>query len=238
MPLKVDYELPATKSIIEVKIVEDDDTINNNAVDQVSSKLRKRSSLANFAQFQNRRRESLSLFTLTSSKQKKLDYLNKLYDEKIREQDELNNLLKTSSKLLASSQKQKKLNSPTSQICFTTNTYEAYCINKRRSSNVNLAQQSTNNLMFLDNDDNNRRRSSFDSDNISPVKDLAAPERLNFFVLMLLRAGFISKRVIRNFKQNIKIYLFILFLFSVILASILFSLFRLVNKLKKKNYLI
>ncbi|RNA02532.1 hypothetical protein BpHYR1_023189 [Brachionus plicatilis] len=85
------------------------------------------------AQFQ-RRRESLSLFTLASSSQKKFDYLNQLHEETLREQEELDSLYKSTSALLR--RRHSKKGSFVDSVCFTTNTYESY---RRRSSlNTNL----------------------------------------------------------------------------------------------------
>ncbi|CAF0938880.1 unnamed protein product [Brachionus calyciflorus] len=72
-------------------------------------------------QFQ-RRRESLSLFTLASSTQNKFDLLNKLNEEALIEKKELDNLYKCSSFII--NRKHLRQNSPIENLCFATNSYE------------------------------------------------------------------------------------------------------------------
>lgn len=97
---------------IEIKIIDDNAVpaasapicdVSSWRSNALASALRKsRSSIVSLSQNQLRRRESaLSLFSLTTSaEQKRVEYLNQLYEEKVREQDEYTSLLKAGSRLV------------------------------------------------------------------------------------------------------------------------------------------
>lgn len=154
-----------------------------------------------------RRNKSLSIFTLTSSEQKKIDYLNKIYKE--QEDKEEKEAVKLKAPNTASLPRNSKKNSL--QVCFTTNTFETYY--QHRPYGVLGPRLSTVHL--------NKKLNKLASDN---DKELA--------YLSLFSFSFLNKRnsTRKHLKKISKIYLFILLLTSIIFISIFYSFLKLVNK--------
>lgn len=230
----------ASKKTIEIKIVEDGVQSGTSEVQTNATRTtpgtgvgirRSRTSIVSLAHHQLRRRESaMSLFTLTASSEQKrigIDYLNKLYEEKVREQDEYTSLLRESSKLVAAQKQQQQASrTPSGSFSFASNSgYK-----RRYSANTPTLAQSTNQLLA-------KEEIQIKSESTSAAFSFASIlfVGLQFIALVLVRAGFLSKRVVNNLKQNLRIYTFILVLFIVISAAILFSLLKLFNKLKNKT---
>lgn len=217
-----------------------------------SSQRKSRPSIvSSLAQHQIRRREStMSLFSLNASSEQKrigIDYLNKLYEEKVRDQDEYTSLLRESSKLVAAQkasgggQSSSVNRTPSGSFCFVSQ--EANCI-RRLSANTPTLAKSTSQLLAKEEIFLARRRAAEQLEGRNS-KDASAMSSgkfsglfgtflfaLNILVVLLVRAGFVSKRVVVNVRNNLKIYLFILVLFSVISTACLFSFLKLFNKIK------
>lgn len=179
----------------------------------------------------------MSLFALTASSEQKrigIDYLNKLFEEKVRDQDEYTSLLRESSKLVAA-QKQPPHRTPNGSFCFVAdNNYSK----RRLSANTPTLAQSTNHLLAKEETLNRlRRRQEEEEREPTTLSSLVAFlfVELNLLAVLLVRAGFVSKRVVVKLRQNFKIYLFIFVLFAVIAAACFFSLIKLFNKINNKT---
>lgn len=188
--------------------IENDDVLNG------LPNIKKRKNFEN--RMGNRRKFSLTLFTLSSSKQEKLEILNKLYDYKQKEEEELKHLYETTHKIV----NHRKNNLKKNQICFTTNTYEAFYsdVIKRRSS-FNCHHSLLNKKLKITYYKNSRTLSS---------------SKISKFCYHLFSRFYKYKRILDNPKQNIKIHLLIITLFLLIISSVFFSFFRLINKTNKR----
>jgi len=128
-----------------------------------------------------RRRASMSIFTLTSSELEKYESLNKHFDEKLQEQDEISHLYKWTNKYLRKSSFLK-------EVCFTTNTYETY-FQQRSHHERRLSKRLTLNPETYKN---------FDSKTKSFSKPIS---RLHIFIMALIFV--ISASIVASFLRLI-----------------------------------
>lgn len=244
---------------IEIRIVNDnnEDETNKPAINPsielsprpaIASSMRKsRTSIVSLAHHQLRRRESaLSLFALTASAEQKrigigMDYLNQLYEEKLRDQNELSSLMQSSSRIVKQQQQAAINRTPSGSFSLISSstrnsaTNSSIYLPRRMSNTTTTLAQSTNHLLAKEEMDAKRSAEQQVDESLTVYNVFFLLfKALNFIILLLVRAGFVSKRVLKNLKQNFKIYLFIFILFSVILAAVFFSLLKLFNKLKNR----
>lgn len=166
------------------------------------------------AQFQ-RRRESLSLFTLASSNQKKFDYLNYLHEETLREQKELESLYKSTSAII--NRRHSKKGSFVDSVCFTTNTFESY----RRRSSINSNQKNKENYY--------RRKNliNYSNSQYHGLKSIFYKLIYKIFKLII-----ISNKCLISIRNNFKAYIFVGLIFSVIFFAIVYSFFKMIKQIK------
>ena len=160
-----------------------------------------------------RRRESLSLFSLASSNQKKFDHLNQLHEDTIREQEELESLYKSTSAIIR--RRHSKNGSFVDSVCFTTNTFESY---RRRFSN-NYIQKNKENYL---------KRRKFNNYSIHQNKSFISIFYIVFFKFTKLIL--LSNKFIISIKYNFKAYIIVTIIFSVIFFAVVYSFLRMIRK--------
>lgn len=163
-------------------------------------------------QFQ-RRRESLSLFTLASSNQKKFDHLNKLHEDTLREQEELESLYKSTSAIIR--RRHSKIGSFVDSVCFTTNTFESY---RRRISNNSLQKNKENYLK-------KRKINNYSGHQYNFLISFAYTVIFKVTKLILL-----SNKFIISIKYNLKAYIIVTIIFSIIFFAVVYSFLRMIKK--------